>query len=174
MIQIKMIENSMHVVSLAMLVLHWNDFYFGANLHSTKYETCKYLQGCLTIFLRCSNLHFSFLEMNENRMQHLHTNNKLPCLRVATTTTTMWTNEMKMQPTDASSRRLRRYSERSVEAVKTSLTIHPSSVVLKKNMAEIYELWVRNRKEHSTTVGHMHMCTNITFNANLFGWEILV
>lgn len=37
-----------------------------------------------------------------------------------------------MQPTDAASRRLRRYSERSVEAFKTSLTIYPSGVVLKK------------------------------------------
>lgn len=71
---------------------------------------------------------------------------------------------MKVQPTDASSRRLRRYSERSVEAVKTSLTIHPSSVVLKKNTAEIYELWVRNRKETRpqfiiSACTLMHACT---------------
>lgn len=48
----------------------------------------------------------------------------------------------KMQLTYASSGRLRRYSERSVETFKASLTVHPSSVVLKKGMQMMCELQV--------------------------------
>ncbi len=47
-----------------------------------------------------------------------------------------WRNEIcrkKMQPTYASSGRLGRHSERSVETLKASLTVHSSSVVLRRN-----------------------------------------
>lgn len=48
----------------------------------------------------------------------------------------------KMQLTYASSGRLRRYSERSVETFKALLTVHPCSVVLKKSMQIMCELQV--------------------------------
>lgn len=45
-----------------------------------------------------------------------------------------------MQLTYASSGRLRRNSERSVETLKASLTVQPSSVVLKRSMETMCEL----------------------------------